>query len=55
MAEVVQQKVSDIRPFRVNVPEAELTDLRTWTGSVPSAIAGGSDCVQPRRSHGNKS
>ena len=28
MAEVAQQKVSEIRPFRVDVPEAELTDLR---------------------------
>ena len=28
MAEVAQQKATEIRPFRVNVPEAELTDLR---------------------------
>ena len=28
MAEVAQQKVTEIRPFRVDVPEAELTDLR---------------------------
>ena len=28
MAEVAQQKVSEIRPFRVDVPEAQLTDLR---------------------------
>ena len=29
MAEVAQQKASDIRPFRVNVPEADLIDLRS--------------------------
>jgi pimeloyl-ACP methyl ester carboxylesterase len=28
MAEVAQQKVSEIRPFRVDIPETELTDLR---------------------------
>ena len=28
MAEVGQQKVSEIRPFRVDIPETELTDLR---------------------------
>jgi hypothetical protein len=28
VAEVAQQKVSDIRPFRVDIPEAQLTDLR---------------------------
>lgn len=28
MAEVAQQKVSEIRPFRVDIPEAQLTDLR---------------------------
>jgi len=28
MAEVAQQKVSEIRPFRVEIPETELTDLR---------------------------
>ena len=28
MAEVAQQKATEIRPFRVNVPESELTDLR---------------------------
>ena len=28
MAEVAQQKASEIRPFRVDIPETELTDLR---------------------------
>ena len=28
MAEVAQQRVTEIRPFRVDIPESELTDLR---------------------------
>ena len=28
MAEVAQQKATDIRPFRIDIPEAQLTDLR---------------------------
>lgn len=28
MAEVAQQKVREISPFRVDVPETELTELR---------------------------
>ena len=34
MAEVAQQKVSEIRPFRVDVPEAQLTDLRRRINST---------------------
>ena len=28
MAEVAQQRISEIRPFRVDIPQTELTDLR---------------------------
>lgn len=34
MAEVAQQKVSEIRPFRVDIPETELTDLRKRTTAI---------------------